>query len=593
MRLLAVLALAVPACLQAQGSFLVKGARVFDGRRDAGVADVLVTGERIAAVGPNLRVPEGATVIDGAGKTLLPGLIDAHVHAFDSALRTALVFGVTTTFDQFTDPAMADSVRRRQARGEMVDVADLYSAGILVTSPKGHGTEYGMVIPTIAKASEAQAFVDARLAEGSQWIKIVYDAGTTYGFTIPTIDRVTLKAVITAAHKRGKLAVVHIGDLESARHAIEDGADGLVHIYTDAATDPAFVNLVKGRRAFIVPTLSVSESISGTASGATLAADTALRAYLVKAAVAGLGGSFPAGGRSRAKYEHAASAVRALHAAGVPILAGTDAPNPGTWHGVSMHRELQLLVGAGLTPVQALASATSVPAAAFRFSDRGRIASGLRADLLLVDGNPMADILATRRIARIWKRGVEVNRSAEREAVRAEAAAATTPLEVPELVASFESGKAESAIGYGWMPSTDAMAGGKSQAKFEVVEGGAAGTAKALAITGTLDAGLPYGWSGAMLLTGKQPMQVANLSSKKEIRFRARGDAKRYTLMLFSESKGRQPIMRTFDVTGEWQEFAFPFAGFGVDGSDIQGLAWTLTGAPGPFKLFIDEVRLR
>jgi imidazolonepropionase-like amidohydrolase len=95
--------------------------------------------------------------------------------------------------------------------------------------------------------------------------------------------------------------------------------------------------------------------------------------------------------------------VRQLHAAGVPLLAGTDAPNPGTTHGASLHREL--LVNAGLTTTEALAAATSVPARIFGLRDRGRIAPGMRADLLLVEGNPVRDMTDTRNIVAVWKKG--------------------------------------------------------------------------------------------------------------------------------------------------------------------------------------------
>lgn len=297
-----------------------------------------------------------------------------------------------------------------------------------------------------------------------------------------------------------------------------------------------------------------------------------------------------------ARYANALETVRALKAAGVPILAGTDAPNPGTWHGVSMHQELQLLLEAGLSPAEALAAATSVPAAKFRLADRGRIAVGQRADLLLVNGDALADIRATRDIAGIWKRGVAVNRAPERESVAAEAGAASAP--APDGLATgdvsdFESGKPDTKVGFGWVVSTDAFAGGKSVGTMNVVDGGANGSAKSLAISGTLDSGLSYGWSGAMLLTGKSPMQPANLSSKKEISFWAKGDGQTYTLMVFSQGRGRQPITRPFTAGPEWKEYVMPFSDFGVDGHDIQGLAWTLTGTPGKFELRVDEIRLR
>jgi imidazolonepropionase-like amidohydrolase len=102
--------------------------------------------------------------------------------------------------------------------------------------------------------------------------------------------------------------------------------------------------------------------------------------------------------------------VRELQVAGADILAGSDAPNPGTVHGATLHQELELLVQAGLTPVQALAAATSVPARRFGLSDRGAIAPGRRADLVLVDGDPTRDVTATRAIVAIWKNGAPVER---------------------------------------------------------------------------------------------------------------------------------------------------------------------------------------
>jgi imidazolonepropionase-like amidohydrolase len=587
-----------PLSAQAQtpSVFVIRGARVFDGSRDRGIMDVLVRGQLIANVGRALRAPASATVIDGAGKTLLPGLIDAHVHSYGDALRTALVFGSTTQLDQFTDITMANGVRVNQASGGMSDVADLFSAGTLVTSPKGHGTEYGMKIPVIESASQAQAFVDARIAEGSQWIKIVYDDGHTYGMSIPTIDSLTLRAVINAAHARGKLAVVHIGDLAGARTAINAGADGLAHLFVDAPPDSGFARLLVQHRAFVIPTLSVLESVSGTASGTSLITDARLAPWVSRAATTNLKTGFPKRAGSLANYANAVATVRALHAAHVPILAGTDAPNPGTWHGISMHRELELLVDAGLSPAEALASATSVPAAKFRFADRGRIAVGLRADLLLVNGNPLADIRATRDIAGVWKRGVAVNRAPERESVIAEsraASAAPTDALVTGDVSDFESGRPTSKVGFGWVVSTDAFAGGKSAATMNVTDDGANGSGKALTIAGTLDAGLQYGWSGAMWLTGKAPMQPANLSSKKEIRFWTKGDGKTYTLMLFSQAAGQRPLTTTFATTPTWTEVVIPFATLGVDGRDVQGIAWTLTGTPGTFALQVDDVRLK
>ena len=402
--------------------FVIRNARVFDGDQVVPVASVLVREGRIAAVGPEIPVPAGTDEIDGTGKTLLPGLIDAHGHARGSALREQLVFGVTTVLDMSTNPAWAAAMRREQKSGQGLDRADLYSAGTLVTAPHGHGTEYED-IPTISSADQAQAVVDARIAEGSDYIKIVYDDGRTSRKRIPTIDRPTLKAVVDAAHARKLLAVVHIGSVPGARDALEAGADALVHLSHDRAVDDDFVALAVRRGAFVVPTLTVLESSCGIASGASLATDPHMAPYLSPFSAKNLAESFHPRPPRPLDFSSALTSVALLHAAGVPILAGTDAPNPGTAHGASIHRELELLVRAGLSPLDALCAATSVPASAFALHDRGRIAAGLRADLVLIDGDPTRDILATRNIVAIWKLGHVV----DRESYRAEQASRSQP----------------------------------------------------------------------------------------------------------------------------------------------------------------------
>ena len=575
---------------------LIRDVRVFDGRTVVQNASVLVRDGKIAAVGQSVQAPANAEVVEGRGKTLLPGLIDSHTHAFGDALRSALIFGVTTELDMFTQIQMAAGIKADQASGRRLDEADLRTAGTLVTAPGGHGTEYGMPIPTITAPEQAQAFVDARLAEGSDYIKIVYDDGKSYGRRMPSVSEATMAAVIEAAHKRGKLAVVHISTLGSARDAIESGADGLVHLFIDRAPDSTFARFVAGRRAFAIPTLTVLESVTGSGGSADLADQPSIAPYLSGMQAGSLRRGFPVRPGSANRYEYAEQTVRQLVAAGVPILAGTDAPNPGTAHGASMHRELELLVKAGLTPAQALAAATSVPAKSFGLGDRGRIAVGLRADLVLVDGDPTTDIRTTREITRVWKLGVAVDRDGYRAAL---ASVKNAPQASPatlqnELVSDFDGTAPAASFGLGWDVSTDEIAGGKSTATIAIARGGAAGSRGSLAINGTIAGDLPYAWSGAMYFPGAAPMTPVNLSSKKEIRFWAKGDGKTYRIMVFAQSRGRMPLVRTFVAGREWTEHVFPFAHFeGIDGRDVMAILWGGGPTPGPFAFQIDELRLR
>jgi imidazolonepropionase-like amidohydrolase len=389
---------------EAGQSFVIRNARIFDGKKAIPYGDVWVENGKIQAVGTGLRVPAGVHSRDASGDTLLPGLIDAHTHTYtEGMLRAALVFGVTTELDMFTSVEFAQKIKKDEAAGKDMDLASFYSAETLVTAPGGHGTEYGMNISTITEPADAQAFVDARIAEGSDYIKIIYDDGSAYGLNFPTLSPQTLAAVIAAAHARGKLAVIHIGSQAGARDAIEANADGLMHIFEDTPPAPAFAGFVVKHGAFVVPTLSVNESVSEVAAGAPLVTDSRLAPYILPDEVANLNRGFP-GMKNQPDFQNALSAVRQLNDAHVLLLAGTDAPNPGTAHGVSMHGELGLLVKAGLAPSQALAAGTSNPAKAFHLSDRGTIAVGERADLLLVKGDPTTDITATRHRCRLERR---------------------------------------------------------------------------------------------------------------------------------------------------------------------------------------------
>ena len=582
---------------EAGGALVFRDARVFDGMQVLPRATVLVRNGRIAAVGPQVQAPDGARVIDARGKTLLPGLIDSHTHVFGpEVLRAALVFGVTTELDMFMTVGVLTSIREDLALAETLDIADLRSAGTLVTAPGGHGTEYGVSIPTLSSPEQAQAFVDARIAEGSDYIKIVYDNGKALGMSFPTLSQETVKAVIAAAHARKKLAVVHISSLQGAREAIEAGADGLAHLFIDRPPEADFGGFVASHHAFVVPTLTVLESVSGRGGGAALARDPAIAPFLSPGSQAELKRAFPTRPGAATNYAAAEEAVRQLRAAHVPLLAGTDAPNPGTAHGASLHRELELLVNAGLTPAEALAAATSVPAKQFGLEDRGTIAPGKRADLLLVDGDPTADIKATRKIAGVWKLGVAVDRDAYRAEQEKQRAEANRPASVPPgaklgLVSDFEDGKASARFGAGWQVSTDSLRGGKSKASIKVVENGAQKSKGALQIEGEVDAGLPYAWAGAIFFPGEVPMAPADLSSKKQVSFWAKADGRTYSVMLFAPSKFFAPIIQTFVPTAEWKQFNFKLAQF--DGYDAHDLAGLFIGAglpAGKFALQIDDV---
>ncbi|MFL6195669.1 MAG: amidohydrolase family protein [Thermoanaerobaculia bacterium] len=390
-------------------SFAINNVRVFNGSDVIPNATVVVLDGRISAVGAGVTVPAGIPVIDGAGSTLMPAMIDAHSHAHSRQdLERAAQWGVTTELDMWNQPPFVASLKREQQRSGAPYRADLYSAISPATLPGGY--PYNLWkdpnAPTLSSPGEAEAFVAARFAEGSDYLKIMMEDGSESGYPVAALDRPTVAALTQAVHSRGKIAVAHVTELDRAYDLLFDGIDGLAHSFVDYVADPGFVQLAVTKGIFVVATLAAEEAFVTTDGGAALIADPDLAPYMTREEKASLLTPGPPSLLTVQNVEISKENVRRLHVAGVPILGGTDVPT----HGLSIHREIELMVQAGLEPIDALEAVTSNPAAAFGLADRGRIAPGLRADLLLVNGDPTADIKATRAIQRVWKGGVEIER---------------------------------------------------------------------------------------------------------------------------------------------------------------------------------------
>lgn len=571
-------------------AFALSGVRVFDGERVLPFANVIVRDGRIEAVGADVAIPEGIDVVDGSGRTLLPGFIDAHTHSWGDAQRDALRFGVTAELDMFGDWNRIPELRAQRESLAATTQADLWTAGATVTTEGGHGTQFGIAVPTLPVDGDAAAFVAARVAEGSDYIKLIVEDFSTHSGTrrLPTITPAQVGEAIAAAQAGGRLALVHAASQADALHAVASGADGLVHVFHDVPASPAFVAAARDAGSFVVPTLSVIAGFARDDSGATLAGDARLAPWVGADQRATLSATFPGPARPQA-LASALRSVGALHAAGVDVLAGTDAGNPGTAHGASMHGELALLVRAGLSPTDALAAATSVPARRFGLGDRGRIAPGLRADLLLVEGDPTADITVTRAIAGVWKNGHAVARP------RMDRVPAVPMIAEGALVADFEDGGTGVRFGHGWQLTTDAIVGGTSIADQAWTGGGAAGSHGALRVHGEIRPGFAFPWAGTMFHPGAEPMQPVDASARTELVFQARGDGRVYQAMLFSgPSMQSMPAMQSFTAGPAWSEVRIPLSTFaGADPATLRAVAIAAGLPEGGFELFIDRVELR
>ncbi|MYH48912.1 MAG: amidohydrolase family protein [Gammaproteobacteria bacterium] len=561
-------------------TFAVVDVTAFDGEAFRQGWDVWVEDGRIRHAGQRLDLPEDLPRVDGRGHTLIPGLIDGHVHSFLSTLGDALRFGVTTVLDQSTDPAFAAAMRPEREEVARGTQADLFSAGMTATAPEGHGTQYGMPVETLTGPDEAAQWVRARKAEDSDWIKIIYEDGSAFGMEIASLEGETVAAVIAAAHAEGLAAVVHVSTLETALEAMTFGADGLVHVWRDEVVSEVDARRFAEADIFVVPTLSVMVSADDPAV-AELVRDTD-DAMLSPIQRQTLDGRFPGGLGEGGDV--AMENVRRLRAAGVRLIAGTDAPNPGTGAGISMHGELRLLARAGMGSAEALAAATSVAADAFGVAERGRIAEGHLADLVLVRGDLEEDVSRSHDIVGIWKDGYLVDRAVGSAGAGFQPEIAPAPAET--LVADFEDGF-EASFG-AWDVTTDQLTGGSSTADVAVRDG-------ALVVTGEIAPGAAFPWAGVIWMPGAQPMQPVDFSGREAIRFRTRGDGRQYSVMLIgsAEPAGPPPTV-TFIAPEEWTQVEIRLEDFPTATPEvIAGLAFVAEGPVGSFSFEVDEVEVR
>lgn len=357
--------------LKAQESFVIKNVKVFDGEKTIENTSVKITGDKIEEVAPNIEITEDLNIIDGRGKSLIPALSNAHVHAWSpQSLSQAAKAGVLNVMDMHGVENFQQSMRMLK---DSTDYARYFVAGYAATTPKGHGTQFGFPVPTLENPEDAKDFVKARIASNVDYIKIIVEPYKE------TLSQETVAELVKEAHKADLKAVVHVSRLEDGIQVLEDNADALVHIWWDKPINKAKLeNLVENKDFFIIPTLL-----------------TTLKA-------------FERMGEDSADYlskEELLGEIKKLHEAKVPILAGTDPPNLNINYGTDLYEELFLFKEAGLSNIDILKTATSNVAKAFNLKEMGYLKKNYIADMLLIDGDPTENIEDIATIERIWKAG--------------------------------------------------------------------------------------------------------------------------------------------------------------------------------------------
>jgi len=528
----------------------------------------------ITAIEAGLKPPANAAVVDGSGLIALPGLIDSHTHSYGPALEDSLRFGVTANLDMFSDISILSGARQSRSSVEKTDRSDLFSSGMMATAPSGHGTQYGIPIDPITLAETARDWVRLRKAEGSDYIKMVYIPGQT---SIPSITREIAQALITAAHEEGLMALAHISTEQAAQDLIEDGIDGLVHIFADKEASSEIITLAKKNDVFIIPTLSVIAAVDGKSANLIDSLPQDIQTRLSPMQRQTLSSNFP-GNSPGFSYERALDNVKLFHDAGVVILAGSDAPNPGTAYGISLHLELQHLVEAGLTPAEALSAATSAPSHVFDLDERGTITLGNRADLVLVSGDPLLRIGDSLNISYVIKNGYEVDQFVS-------VAASGEPINDAKL-SDFENGLT---IGENltWTTTSDGLANGKSKANVTLKDG------QGLKVTGEVKSGFPYPWAGA-LITAPQNSPGVDISNFEAIEFSVKGTPGTYRVMTFHAGALSIPPTQEFVIEPDWKTVSLPLRNFaGFDSDKFIGFAFVAGPTPGAFEFQLDNVSLK
>lgn len=412
-----------------RGLVLTNATLVDPETRTQRVGTLLLADGRVEAVLSGIPQTYSGRVIDLTGKWIIPGLHDLHTHSYgnmapvdarfqvlgsQAVSRRMLYSGVSAFLDLGSGEDSILALRDRSRRDDFLG-ATAFVAGPLFTVARGHGTQVGAMVRLAPDPSEGVRQLRALLQRRPDAIKLAYYPSTASpGF--PSLDRPTMIALVAEARSHRVPVVVHISTWEDAYEAVLAGATVITHLGGTTVPD-SLVQLMVRRGAGWIPTLAVRLDLLRWVEHPEDLEIPLLQAVTTPDFLATFRDtsrfSSDAKGRVRraqARRESYFESVRRMSVAGVPILVGTDGGNPGIFQGFSVHRELELLVQAGLSPWQALAAATV---------DAGRVLSrpvgfrrGSVADFVILDASPLESIGNTQRISGVVHRGRWIDRSA-------------------------------------------------------------------------------------------------------------------------------------------------------------------------------------
>jgi imidazolonepropionase-like amidohydrolase len=417
-------------------TFAIVGARIIDGKGGAAIenGNLIFRGDAIVAVGSSsqVSVPKGATIIDGKDKTVIPGLISAHSHlglieggknsatAYTrdnvmGALRQYERYGITSVMSLGVNRDLIFDIREEQRDGKL-DGATLFTAGRGIGAPNGAPPLPAAPdqIDRPATPDAARKAVHEAAGHHVDLVKVWVD--DMYG-KYPKMDPAIYGAVIDEAHKQHLRVAAHVFYLDDARALLADGLDVIAHSIRDQEVDDATIAKMKAHPVIYIPTFTVDESSFAFAEHPEWMQDKFLADALTPEERENFGSETyrekvkadPATPKVKAAMQTGFKNLKRVNDAGVEIAMGTDSgAMPARVAGWAEHHELDLMVRAGLTTMQALVDATAHSAEVCGVHDRGELVKGKRADFLLLNANPLADIRNTRSLAGVWHNGKQV-----------------------------------------------------------------------------------------------------------------------------------------------------------------------------------------
>lgn len=410
---------------------------------------IVVRDGRIEAIVPDgeAEIPDGAKTIEAAGKYVIPGLADMHVHfstggfvrdehTVERVLRQFLFYGVTTVFNLgATGGNLSDIrvLRQAQAAGHLL-APRIYATGGLITVPGSHPIATIMQIPEgvepssydwtqrgiwVLETPEQVREVVAQIAEaGLDGVKLVVESGPTeFGDHHPQMPPALIEAAVDEARQHGLPVFSHASSIDEVEDAIEAGVRGIVHLVSEPGPpSPNLLAAMEEKEVFFVPTLALvvwADSWGEPSESLTDPFLLGVEARVIQSLLESplMPTEAPRDEDWSWRRLHL-QALKVAHDAQIKVATGTDTGNPTVFPGYSMHHELELMVEAGLTPMEALVAATRRPAEMLRKEDTfGTIKPGMPADLLLLTANPLEDIRNTRKLEAVIQGGRIIDRS--------------------------------------------------------------------------------------------------------------------------------------------------------------------------------------